>query len=55
MLARIVHAAEVFDLFTAANSYRPAVSRERALAILRRAAGHQFDPAVVDALARVVA
>ncbi len=55
LLARIVHVAEVFDLFTAANSYRPAVSQERALAILGRAAGHQFDPAVVEALARVVA
>ncbi|MEE4270992.1 MAG: HD domain-containing phosphohydrolase [Thermoanaerobaculales bacterium] len=55
LLARIVHVAEVFDLFTAANSYRPAVSNERALAILDRAAGHQFDPEVVGAIARVVA
>jgi hypothetical protein len=55
LLARIVHVAEVFDLFTAANSYRPAVSPDRALAILDRAAGHQFDPEVVEALARVVA
>jgi putative nucleotidyltransferase with HDIG domain len=54
-LARIVHVAEVFDLFTAANSYRPAVSQERALAILQRAAGHQFDPAVVEAIAKVIA
>ncbi|MCU0303211.1 MAG: HD domain-containing protein [Thermoanaerobaculales bacterium] len=55
LLARIVHVAEVFDLFTAANSYRPAVSRERALAILERAAGHQFDPGAVEAIAKVVA
>ena len=55
VLARIVHVAEVFDLFTAANSYRPAVSQERALAILERAAGHQFDPKVVEAIAKVVA
>jgi putative nucleotidyltransferase with HDIG domain len=55
VLARIVHVAEVFDLFTAANSYRPAVSQERALAILQRAAGHQFDPAVVEAITKVVA
>jgi putative nucleotidyltransferase with HDIG domain len=55
ILARIVHVAEVFDLFTAANSYRPAVSQERALAILKRAAGHQFDPEVVEAIAKVVA
>jgi len=55
LLARIVHVAEVFDLFTEANSYRPAVSRERALAILDRAAGHQFDPNVVQAIGKVVA
>lgn len=55
LLSRIVHVAEVFDLFTAANSYRPAVSRERALAILDRAAGHQFDPEVVTAMTEVVA
>jgi len=54
VLARIVHVAEVFDLFTAANSYRPAVSHDRALAILDRAAGHQFDPEVVEAMAKVV-
>jgi len=54
-LARIVHVAEVFDLFTAANSYLPAVSQERALAILERAAGHQFDPDVVEAIAKVIA
>jgi len=54
LLARIVHVAEVFDLFTAANSYRPAVSHERAQAILERAAGHQFDPKVVEAMAKVV-
>jgi putative nucleotidyltransferase with HDIG domain len=53
LLARIVHVAEVFDLFTAANSYRPAVSHERAQAILERAAGHQFDPRVVEAMAKV--
>lgn len=55
LLARIVHVAEVYDLFTAANSYRPPVSRERALAILQRAAGHQFDPTVVEAIVEVVA
>jgi hypothetical protein len=55
ILARVVHVAEVFDLFTAANSYRPAVSHDRAMAILARAAGHQFDPDVVEALTRVVA
>ena len=55
VLARIVHVAEVFDLFTEANSYRPAVSHSRALAILENAAGHQFDPKVVEAIAKVVA
>jgi HD-GYP domain-containing protein (c-di-GMP phosphodiesterase class II) len=55
LLSRIIHVAEVFDLFTAANSYRPAVTPQRALAILERAAGHQFDPRVVETMAKVMA
>ncbi len=46
-LARIVHAAEVFDVLTSSESYRRQVSRERALAVIKSEAGRQFDPAVV--------
>ena len=53
-LARLVHVAEVYDVLTGAHSYRRPVSSERALAILRAAAGHQFDPTLVEVVARVV-
>ena len=36
---------------TTDRSYRPALSRDEAAAELRRNAGTQFDPTVVDALA----
>ncbi len=55
LLSRIVHAAEVFDVLVSSSSYRKPVPKERALAILRAAAGHQFDPRVLTALERVVA
>ncbi len=53
-LARLVHVAEVYDMLTASHSYRRPVSSERALAILRAAAGHQFDPSLVEVVARAV-
>jgi HD-GYP domain-containing protein (c-di-GMP phosphodiesterase class II) len=55
LLARIVHLAEVYDVLTSADSYRPAVSPERALGIIRSAAGQQFDPGLVPTLQRAVA
>ncbi len=54
VLARMVHVAEVWDVLTASHSYRRSVPAERAMAILRAAAGHQFDPRMVDVLARAV-
>ena len=54
LLARVVHVAEVYDVLTSASSYRPAVSRERALSALEDGAGQQFDPQVVRILAGVV-
>lgn len=53
-LARLVHVAEVWDVLTASHSYRRTVPAERAVAILRAASGHQFDPRMVDALERAV-
>ena len=55
LLSRIVHAVEVYDVLVSSTSYRKPVPRERALAILKAAAGHQFDPRVLTALERVVA
>jgi putative nucleotidyltransferase with HDIG domain len=53
-LARLVHVAEVYDVLTASHSYRRPVSSERALAILRAAAGHQFDSTLVEVVAQAV-
>lgn len=54
LLARLIHVAEVFDVLTVPGRYRPTVSPERALEIIDRGKGHQFDPHMVEALARVV-
>ncbi len=54
LLARLVHVAEVYDVLTVPGRYRPTVSPERAFEIIDRGRGHQFDPDMVDALAKVV-
>ena len=48
-LARILHVADAFEAMTADRPYRKALSTEQALAELRKFAGVQFDPEVVDA------
>ncbi len=53
-LARLVHVAEVYDVLTSPTSYRRPLPADKALSILKTAAGHQFDPQLVDALARAV-
>ncbi|PWB77470.1 MAG: hypothetical protein C3F15_03105 [Holophagae bacterium] len=52
-LARLVHVAEVFDVLTSPSSYLVPVPPERALATLASAGGGQFDPEMVELLARV--
>jgi putative nucleotidyltransferase with HDIG domain len=54
LLARLVHVAEVYDVLTAPGRYRPTVSPERAIEIIERGKGHQFDADMVEVLARVV-
>jgi HD-GYP domain-containing protein (c-di-GMP phosphodiesterase class II) len=54
LLARLVHVAEVFDVLSVPGRYRPTVSQERALEIITRTSGHQFDPQMVEALCKVV-
>jgi hypothetical protein len=53
--ARIVAVADVFDCLTTSRSYRPALSVEEAMGVLRERSGTQFDPHVVETLGRVVA
>ena len=52
-LARILHVADAFEAMTAARPYRMTpLTPEQALAELRKFAGIQFDPTVVDAFVR---
>jgi putative nucleotidyltransferase with HDIG domain len=53
-IVRIVTAVDAFDAMTSTRSYRRALTVEAALAELRRCAGRQFDPRMVEALAVVV-
>src|SRR5205807_2025383 len=48
LLARIVAACDAWSAMTSDRSYRSALSREEAAAELRRGAGTQFDPVVVE-------
>jgi putative nucleotidyltransferase with HDIG domain len=53
LLARILHVADAFEAMTAPRPYRPTpLSNEQAIAELRKFAGVQFDPGVVDAFVR---
>jgi HD domain len=51
-LARILHVADAFEAMTADRPYRKALSAEQALAELRKFAGVQFDPEIVDAFVK---
>jgi len=53
--ARVLAVVDAFEAITTERPYRPARSPAWALAELRRAGGAQFDPAVVGALAEVLA
>lgn len=51
---RILGVCDVYDALVSARVYRAAWTHERAIALLRDAAGAEFDPACVEALARVL-
>jgi diguanylate cyclase (GGDEF)-like protein len=52
--ARIIHVADAFEAMTSDRPYRSAPGKEFAIDELRRNAGTQFDPQVVDALLRAL-
>jgi HD-GYP domain-containing protein (c-di-GMP phosphodiesterase class II) len=52
--ARIVAVCDAFQAMTSDRSYRRACSASEALAELRRCAGEQFDPAIVESFCRVL-
>ena len=54
LVARIVLVADAYDAMTTDRPYREAMSSEAAVEELRRNAGKQFDPQVVEALLRAV-
>ena len=52
-LARILHVADAFEAMTAKRPYRKTpLTNEQAMQELRRFAGIQFDPVVVDAFSK---
>ena len=52
--SRILGVADAYDAMVSERAYRKAMSREDALAELRRCAGTQFDPEVVEVLLKRV-
>jgi putative nucleotidyltransferase with HDIG domain len=52
--SRIIAAADTYDVMTSRDSYRRPVSSEAALAELRRVAGSQLDPRVVEAFETMI-
>jgi diguanylate cyclase (GGDEF)-like protein len=52
--ARIMAIADAFSAMTSARPYRDALSHERVVDELRRGAGSQFDPALVDRFLQIV-
>jgi diguanylate cyclase (GGDEF)-like protein len=53
--ARILAVADAFEAMTSERAHRPALTREQATAELRRNAGTQFDPGVVEVFIRALA
>jgi HD-GYP domain-containing protein (c-di-GMP phosphodiesterase class II) len=52
---RILAVADAYEAMTADRPYRDALTKAEARAELRRGAGTQFDPSVVEAFERVLA
>jgi len=52
--SRILGVADAYDAMVSGRAYRKAMSREDALAELRRCAGTQFDPEVVKIFSGIV-
>ncbi len=53
LLARIIRVADAYDAMTSARPYRRAFTPEEAREDLKRCAGQQFDPRVVEAFLRI--
>jgi len=54
LIARIICVADAFEAMTADRSYRAAMTKEAALAELKRCAGTQFDPQIIEVFEKKV-
>ncbi len=54
LLARILQIADSFDAMTSDRPYRKALSQEQAVAELKKHAGQQFDPELVERFIRIL-
>jgi HD-GYP domain-containing protein (c-di-GMP phosphodiesterase class II) len=54
VLSRILAIADAYDAMTSERPYRPALSREEALEELKRCAGTQFDPHLVEVFVKLL-
>jgi putative nucleotidyltransferase with HDIG domain len=52
--SRIIAVADTYDVMTARDSYRRPVSREAAIAELRRVSGSQLDGAIVETFVQII-
>jgi HD-GYP domain-containing protein (c-di-GMP phosphodiesterase class II) len=52
--ARVLAVADAFDAMTSDRPYRPALSRDDALAEVERCSGSQFDPELSDAFIKLI-
>jgi putative nucleotidyltransferase with HDIG domain len=48
LLARVLSVADSYEAMTSERAYRPALTREQAMSELKRCAGEQFDPMIVE-------
>ncbi len=53
LMARIIRVADAYDAMTSARPYRQAFTTQEAMDELKRCAGRQFDPRVVEAFLRI--
>ncbi|MFQ5901176.1 MAG: HD domain-containing phosphohydrolase [Thermodesulfobacteriota bacterium] len=54
IMARILCVTDAYDSMTSDRPYRKALGREKAIEELKRCAGTQFDPSIVDAFLKIL-
>jgi len=52
--ARIVSLADVFQALTSDRPYRKAFGRKKAIEIIKKDSGKQFDPKIVNVFLRII-